>query len=84
MDTFKKESSVEWLYNELALPEYGEVPDWVKDSLKQAIEMHKEEIKNAVIYGMAEEVRERYSDKKLHISIKGDENIYYNNTFKTI
>ena len=51
------------------------------DIVQQAKEMHREEIERAVIYGMAESVRERYSDKKLRLKPKGEEQKYYNETY---
>lgn len=67
----KKTSSVEWLFNEIAMPEYGEPPKWVMDILQQAKEMFQGEIEEAHIAGQC-------SWKS------GDEtaNEYYNETFK--
>jgi hypothetical protein len=43
----KKGNSVNYLFNQLALPEYGENPEWVKDVYEKAREIHKYEIINA-------------------------------------
>jgi len=37
-------TAVEWLADELTLPEYGDNPQWVQDAIKQAKEMERKQI----------------------------------------
>jgi len=43
-------SAVEWLADELTLPEYGDNPQWVQDAIEQAKQMEKAEKIKAQIY----------------------------------
>jgi hypothetical protein len=43
-------TAVEWLADELTLPEYGDNPQWVQDAIEQAKEMEKEQIINAAMW----------------------------------
>jgi hypothetical protein len=40
-------TAVEWLAQELTLPEYGDNPQWVLQVIQQAKEMEKEQIEEA-------------------------------------
>jgi len=40
-------TAVEWLAEELTLPEYGNNPQWVLQVIQQAKEMEKQQIKDA-------------------------------------
>ena len=62
-------SAVEWLADELTLPEYGDNPQWVQDAIEQAKKMEKEQIIEAFDIGTNDE------------NLIGKE--YYNETFKT-
>jgi hypothetical protein len=65
-----KQTAVEWLADELTLPEYGDNPQWVLQVIEQAKEMEKEQIKNAWLNSLT----------------KGDFNSadeYYNQTYKS-
>jgi hypothetical protein len=65
-----KQTAVEWLAEELTLPEYGDNPQWVQDAIEQAKEMEKEQIKDAWLNSLT----------------KGDFNSadeYYNQTYKS-
>jgi hypothetical protein len=42
-----EKTAVEWLADELTLPEYGDNPQWVQDAIDQAKEMEKEQIMEA-------------------------------------
>jgi len=64
-------TAVEWLAEELTLPEYGDNPQWVQDAIEQAKEMEKEQIIDAY-------ETELYQYKT---EISGEQ--YYNETFKT-
>jgi len=66
-----KQTAVEWLADELTLPEYGDNPQWVQDAIEQAKEMEKEQIIDAY-------ETELYQYKT---EISGEQ--YYNETFKT-
>jgi hypothetical protein len=46
-----KQTAVEWLVQELTLPEYGDNPNWVKVAIQKAKEMEKEQLKDAYIIG---------------------------------
>jgi hypothetical protein len=64
-----KKTAVEWLADELTLPEYGDNPQWVQDAIEQAKEMEKEQIIDAWLNSLT----------------KGDFNSadeYYNQTYK--
>jgi hypothetical protein len=61
-------TAVEWLAEELTLPELGKNPQWVQDAIEQAKEMEKEQIINAV---------------KCYTVQWIDAEQYYNETFKT-
>ena len=39
-----KQTAVEWLAEELTLPEYGDNPQWVLQVIQQAKEMEKQQI----------------------------------------
>jgi hypothetical protein len=40
-------TAVEWLVDELTLPEYGDNPQWVQDAIKKAKEMERQQIIDA-------------------------------------
>ena len=62
-------TAVEWLAEELTLPELGKNPQWVQDAIEQAKKMEKEQIIEAFDIGTNDE------------NLIGKE--YYNETFKT-
>jgi hypothetical protein len=37
-------TAVEWLAEELTLPEYGDNPQWVQDAIKKAKQMEKKQL----------------------------------------
>ena len=49
---------------------------------KKLLEEEKSNMINAVNYGFAEEVRERYSGQKLHLNPKGGAEEYFSKKFK--
>jgi hypothetical protein len=66
-----KQTAVEWLVEQITLPELGDNPQWVQDAIEQAKEMEKEQIIDAY-------ETELYQYKT---EISGEQ--YYNETFKT-
>lgn len=83
----KKTSSVEWLFNEIAMPEYGEPPKWVMDILQQAKEMHREEIVDSYTNGMHQGQEVYFSDDKIKLDVNSINYCiilseqYYNETY---
>ena len=57
-----KKSSIEFIVDNLLLPEYGENPEWVINIIQQAKQMHKQEIIEArlVPLNMFKELREKH------------------------
>lgn len=43
-----KQTAVEWLVNEILMPEYGNIPEWVIDKVNEAKAMEKEQILEAL------------------------------------
>ena len=80
MENKVKQTALRWLNDELN-KKYGIELSADSEVFNKALQMEREQIEKAVIYGMAEEVRERYSDKKLHLKPKGSENQYYTDTY---
>jgi hypothetical protein len=86
----KKQTAVEWLANELTLPEYGDNPEWVKEVISKAKEMEKQQIIEARLkpLKMFMELRNRHgyfgghdNGAVIEREIKESEH-YYNETFK--
>lgn len=74
----KKTSSVEWLFNEIAMPEYGEPPKWVMDILQQAKEMHEKQMEDIWDYARNVGIEEgQYPDEESRETFKQ----YYNETY---
>ncbi len=62
-----KQTAVEWLVEELTLPEYGDNPKWVKEVITKAKEMEKQQIIDSYNEG--------------DFSVVKDANYYYDETF---
>ncbi len=45
-----EKTAVEWLVQELTLPEYGDNPNWVKVAIQKAKEMERQQIVEAAIW----------------------------------
>jgi hypothetical protein len=70
-----KQTAVEWLADELTLPEYGDNPQWVLQVIEQAKEMEKEQI--------IEAHEEGFYSPPFRMSRRREAEQYYNITFKT-
>jgi hypothetical protein len=68
-----KQTAVEWLADELTLPEYGDNPQWVLQVIQQAKEMEREQIINAYETAMETDIY----NEPLKIGKQ-----YYNETFE--
>ena len=68
-------TAVEWLADELTLPEYGDNPQWVQDAIEQAKKMEKEQIMEAH--------EEGFYSPPFRMSRRKEAEQYYNETFKT-
>lgn len=75
----KKQSSIEFIVDNLLLPEYGENPEWVINIIQQAKQMHKQEIEYAHLHNRCS------GDQSSKCFIEALENAqqYYNETFKS-
>lgn len=47
-----KKSSIEFIVDNLLLPEYGENPEWVINIIQQAKEIHKKELESTYNHAM--------------------------------
>jgi hypothetical protein len=74
-------TAVEWLAEELTLPEYGENPQWVLQVIQQAKEMEKNNTDNKVIH-FAEWLTKKHTSTLITLYEHFEEE-YYNETFKT-
>ena len=72
----KKQTAVEWLANELTLPEYGDNPEWVKEVISKANEMFEQQIIDAHLKGQREDI-------DFINEAKQEAEQYYNETFKS-
>ena len=74
----EKQTAVEWLYEELLAQFHLQIDSFIahelKGKLKQAKEMHKQEIENAYLNG-------RYEADKIVMSERFYAEKYYNKTF---
>jgi hypothetical protein len=71
-------TAVEWLAEELTLPEYGDNPQWVLQVIQQAKEMEKQQIINTYRDGRSDQQSEKPSRFYNRMAEQ-----YYNETFKT-
>jgi hypothetical protein len=70
-------TAVEWLAEELTLPEYGNNPQWVLQVIQQAKEMEKQQIINTYRDGRSDQQSEKPSRFYNRMAEQ-----YYNETFK--
>jgi hypothetical protein len=70
-------TAVEWLAEELTLPEYGNNPQWVLQVIQQAKEMEKQQIINTYRDGRSDQQSEKQSRFYNRMAEQ-----YYNETFK--
>jgi hypothetical protein len=73
-------TAVEWLANELTLPEYGDNPEWVKEVISKAKEMEKQHIIDA--YEVTKFGLFAMTDKGILDTANKSGKQYYNETFK--
>jgi hypothetical protein len=73
-----KQTAVEWLAEELTLPEYGDNPQWVLQVIQQAKEMEKQQIINTYRDGRSDQQSEKPSRFYNRMAEQ-----YYNETFKS-
>jgi hypothetical protein len=73
-----KQTAVEWLVEQITLPEYGDNPQWVQDAIQQAKEMEKEQIINTYRDGRSDQQSEKPSRFYNRMAEQ-----YYNETFKS-
>lgn len=73
-----KQTAVEWLVNEILMPEYGNIPEWVIDKVNEAKAMEKEQIETAFSKGEFFATDYFDADKPNEECSKN----YYNQTFK--
>lgn len=78
----KKTSSVEWLFNEIAMPEYGELPKCIMDILEQSKEIHEKQIEEAYNQGYRDAEIDCFHLSKNDISTYENAKNYYNETYK--
>jgi hypothetical protein len=71
-------TAVEWLAEELTLPEYGNNPQWVLQVIQQAKEMEKQQIINTYRDGRSDQQSEKQSRFYNRMAEQ-----YYNETFKS-
>jgi len=71
-------TTVEWLVEQITLPEYGDNPQWVQDAIQQAKEMEKEQIINTYRDGRSDQQSEKPSRFYNRMAEQ-----YYNETFKS-
>jgi hypothetical protein len=69
----KQQTAVEWLADELTLPEYGDNPQWVLQVIQKAKQMEKKNLYDFYMQGGVDAITE------------ADRNVeqYYNETFKS-
>jgi hypothetical protein len=70
-------TAVEWLAEELTLPEYGNNPQWVLQVIQQAKEMEKQQIINTYRDGRSDQQSEKPNRFYNRMAEQ-----YYNETFK--
>jgi hypothetical protein len=76
-----KQTAVEWLVEQITLPELGDNPQWVQDAIEQAKEMEKDQIIDGIVQKMMNELN-IYSEVGILNLVKQAEQ-YYNETFKS-
>lgn len=76
----KKQSSIEFIVDNLLLPEYGENPEWVINIIEQAKEIHRKEIEQC--YEMAIHDTINFDiDKSSEEEVEHYKKEYYHETF---
>jgi len=73
-----KQSSIEFIVDNLLLPEHGENPKWVKDIIDQAKQMQKQEIIDSFMAGAEIGEMHNNENRKFYIDAKQ----YYKHTYE--
>ena len=70
-----QKTAVQWLIDEILMPEYGHLPEWVIDKVNEAKAMEKEQIENAFNQGFSTPQWDKSKENKAEQ--------YYNENFKS-
>lgn len=66
-----QKTAVEWLVDEILMPEYGHLPEWVIDKVNEANQMFKEQVIDS------------YNEGTINWDSEKEAEQYYNENFKS-